>query len=144
MYPYPNRWINKGLGWLTMAALLAPVVAIVKVDWDSNPRATVCQALPGCKVIFAPYWSLPFSNEWNVRGDTFVMTKAVGAKSMDELRQYIADAGEKEAWARTTPLIRYLNVGRPVVNEIQFVLLDADKNKATQPQKKHKGSRHAK
>ncbi|WP_024302908.1 hypothetical protein [Pseudogulbenkiania sp. MAI-1] len=139
MYPYPNRWINKGLGWLTMTALLAPVVAIVKVNWDSNPRATVCKALPGCKVIFAPEWSLPFSNEWNVRGDTFVMTKAVGAKSMDELRQYIADAGEKEAWARTTPLIRYLNVGRPVVKDIHFELLEPAKEPASRPHKKNKG-----
>lgn len=137
MYPYPNVWINRGLGWLTTAVLLLPVIAIVKSQWDTNPRAVVCRSLPGCKAISVPYWSLPFSNEWTVRGDTFVMTKAVGAKNMDDLRRYIADAGEKEAWARTTPLIRYLNVGRPEVTEIQFVLLETKKRPATQPHKKH-------
>lgn len=137
MYPYPNVWINKGLGWLTTAALLLPVGAIVKSQWDTNPRAVVCQSLPGCKAISVPYWSLPFSNEWNVQGDTFVMTKAVGAKNMDDLRRYIADAGEKEAWARTTPLIRYLDVGRPVIKDVHFVLLEPPKE-PVRPPRKHK------
>lgn len=133
-----NRMITKGLGWIALAALLAPAVALVKIQWDSDPKNTICKNLPGCKIISSPEWSLPLSQEWNVRGDTFVMTKATGAKNMDDLRNYIADEGEKEAWARTTPLIRYLDVGRPVVKEINFELSAPANDAAKQPSKKNK------